>query len=96
MTNVNDNTTPPKPLVLMPKPSLSVRSFKVYVYVDDEWVTNGLRFDNEQQAGRYADDLSARWVKVKSYDIQPSTEAPNAQMLRFGQYEKSQDAPGGA
>ena len=74
---------------------LVVKSYKVYVEVDEEWVSNGLRFTTEAEALRYAEDLSARWTKVRAYDVQPSTETPNASMLRFGKHEKAADAERG-
>lgn len=85
---------PNRPYIMQSKPPQPTRSFAVWVYVDKEWVSNGLRFATETEAGRYADDLSARWTKVESYDIQPSSDEPNAQMLRYGRFEKAKDHDG--
>jgi hypothetical protein len=82
-----------KPFIMQSKPPATVRSYQVNVYVDKEWVSNGLRFATETEAERYAADLSARWIKVESYDLQPSPDEPNAQMLRYGRYEKASDNP---
>lgn len=73
------------------RPGPPTKSYKVYVCVDNEWVTNGLRFSTEAEALRYAEDLSARWTKVSTYDVQPSSDEPNAQMLRFGKHAKIDD-----
>jgi hypothetical protein len=80
-----------KPFIMQSKPPQTVRSYQVNVYVQHEWTSNGLRFGSHQEAERYADDLSARWTQVESYDIQPSNDEPNAQMLRYGRYEKALD-----
>ena len=82
-----------KPYIIQTKPPQTARSFQVNVYVDNEWVSNGLRFATPEEAERYADDLSARWSKVKGYDVQPSPDPANAQMLRYGRYEKKDDHP---
>ncbi len=85
---------PKKPFIMQSKPPQTVRSYMVNVYVDHEWVSNGMRFANEDEAVRYAEDLSASWVKVEHYDVQPSNDQPNAQMLRFGKHEKAKDEQG--
>jgi hypothetical protein len=90
---VVEETPQGKPFIMQSKPPATVRSYQVNVYVDKEWVSNGLRFATETEAERYAADLSARWIKVESYDLQPSPDEPNAQMLRYGRYEKASDNP---
>jgi hypothetical protein len=88
---VNGKTEKKKPYIIQTKPPQEGKSFQVWVYVEHEWVQNGLRFATEQEATRYADDLSARWTAVESYDIQPSTDEPNAQVIRYGKHEKALD-----
>lgn len=87
-----------RPFIMQTKPPSPVRSYQVNVYVDNAWSSNGLRFTTEAEAERYAQDLSARWIKVASYDIQPSPDEPNASLLRYGQHVKADDPkdPAGA
>lgn len=45
--------------------------FKVEVIADasGEWISNGLRFDTEEQAKSYAEDLAWRWTAVRNWRV---------------------------
>lgn len=36
------------------------------------WATNALRFDTQEEAEAYANDLGGRWLAVKAWRIVPS------------------------
>lgn len=57
-----------------------MNSFKVGVRVpgQTEWVFNGLRFGQQEQAERYAQELLIRWRLVKEVFVAGSDDPPNA------------------
>lgn len=43
----------------------------------DKWVANSLRFDTEEAAKAYLEDLRRRWMLVRDTRVVMSTESPN-------------------
>ena len=50
--------------------------YKVEVQTDDtgQWYGNGLTFDTEQEAKRYALDLAAKWILVLDFRVVQATD----------------------
>lgn len=59
------------------------RSWKAEVYVDEQWVANGLRFKTQEDAERYGADLLMRWMGPSDYRAWPCFNMePNYDMER--------------
>ena len=55
--------------------------FKVEVQTDStgKWYSNALRFETEEQAKAYAEDLWSRWTLVREYRVVPEAEGDHVQ-----------------
>ncbi len=49
-------------------------SYKGEVFVDEQWVSNGLRFRTEAEALAYADNLYERWHLCTDYQATESSD----------------------
>jgi hypothetical protein len=56
------------------------QKFKVEVIADasGEWASNQMRFDTEEQAFAYGENLADRWMAVRKWRVVPAAEVANA------------------
>ena len=56
-------------------------SYRAEVYVEKEWVGNGLFFPIREEAENYAKALWRAWILVKNYRVIEDVEAANYHFL---------------
>lgn len=59
----------------VPLPAGVGESYRVDVFVEDEWVSNALRFSTKDEANAYSRDLWGRWMAVKQTKITKTQDA---------------------
>lgn len=59
-------------------------SYKPQVLVGNEWATNGLAFETQEEAQQSADDLMSRWLLVRDCGVVESDQKPNYKFVNGG------------
>ena len=56
-------------------------SFKPEVFVDNQWASNAVAFDTEEEASISARELYNRWFLCKDWRVVESTDPVNYQIV---------------
>jgi hypothetical protein len=62
-------------------------AYRVEVYVENEWVGNGLVFPTRDEAAGYAAALKRAWILVKDYRVVETTEKANYNWIGPGNHD---------